>query len=106
VSTCSRITSALVEVKVPLDAQEGMPLALSSVIQVEHMSEHDMVVFFFHTICKWYGMHLSYMHAILPVCLTLSVYQVPWLLLKNIWRGNPWIKIDLCTGKLVEIGGD
>lgn len=28
------------------------------------------------------------------------------LLLRNIWKGNPWLKVDLCTGKLVELGGD
>ena len=32
--------------------------------------------------------------------------QVPALLLRNLWRGNPWQKVDLCTGKLVELGGD
>lgn len=28
------------------------------------------------------------------------------LLLRNMIRGNPWVKVDLCTGKLVETGGD
>jgi len=28
------------------------------------------------------------------------------LLLRNMQLGNPWVKVDLCTGKLVEIGGD
>lgn len=32
--------------------------------------------------------------------------QVPALLLRNLWRGTPWQKVDLCTGKLVELGGD
>lgn len=32
--------------------------------------------------------------------------QVPLLLLRAIRNGNPWLKVDLCTGKLVELGGD
>ena len=32
--------------------------------------------------------------------------QVMALLLRNMQLGNPWVKVDLCTGKLVEIGGD
>jgi len=32
--------------------------------------------------------------------------QVVALLLRNIKLGNPWVKVDLCTGKLVEMGGD
>ena len=32
--------------------------------------------------------------------------QVVALLLRNIKLGNRWVKVDLCTGKLVEIGGD
>ncbi|BDA48532.1 hypothetical protein COCOBI_12-2120 [Coccomyxa sp. Obi] len=38
--------------------------------------------------------------------LGLHYMQVPALLLRNLWRGNPWQKVDLCTGKLVELGGD
>ena len=36
----------------------------------------------------------------------LCCKQVVALLLRNIKLGNPWEKVDLCTGKLVEIGGD
>jgi len=28
------------------------------------------------------------------------------LLVRNIWTGRPWKKIDLCIGKVVELGGD
>ena len=35
-----------------------------------------------------------------------TVWQVPLLLLRAMRFGNPWIKVDLCTGKLVELGGD
>jgi hypothetical protein len=28
------------------------------------------------------------------------------LLLGNMWRGNPWTKVDLCIGKLAELHGD
>ncbi|KAK9831523.1 hypothetical protein WJX81_005430 [Elliptochloris bilobata] len=38
--------------------------------------------------------------------LALHYGQVPLLLLRAIRFGNPWIKVDLCTGKLVELGGD
>lgn len=38
-----------------------------------------------------------------PVC---SHAQMPMLLLRNVWRGNPWTKIDLCIGKLAELYGD
>ncbi|CAL5223879.1 g6471 [Coccomyxa viridis] len=38
--------------------------------------------------------------------LALHYQQVVALLLRNIELGNPWVKVDLCTGKLVEIGGD
>jgi len=31
---------------------------------------------------------------------------VPLLLVRAIRDGNPWIKVDMCTGKLVELGGD
>ena len=38
--------------------------------------------------------------------LGLHYMQVPVLLLRNIWSGRPWKKIDLCIGKVVELGGD
>ena len=38
--------------------------------------------------------------------LGLHYMQVPVLLLRNIWTGRPWKKIDLCIGKVVELGGD
>jgi hypothetical protein len=40
------------------------------------------------------------------MCILPAAAQVPMLLLRNMRRGNPWVKIDLCTGKLVETGGD
>ena len=40
------------------------------------------------------------------MCNSVRGVQVPALLLRNIRAGNPWIKVDLCTGKLVEMGGD
>ena len=36
----------------------------------------------------------------------LHYMQIPVLLLRNIWTGRPWKKIDLCIGKVVELGGD
>lgn len=38
--------------------------------------------------------------------LGLHYMQVPVLLVRNIWTGRPWKKIDLCIGKVVELGGD
>ena len=38
--------------------------------------------------------------------LGLHYMQIPILLLRNIWTGRPWKKIDLCIGKVVELGGD
>ncbi|CAK0738655.1 hypothetical protein CVIRNUC_001074 [Coccomyxa viridis] len=38
--------------------------------------------------------------------LGLHYMQVVALLLRNVKLGNPWVKVDLCTGKLVEVGGD
>lgn len=34
------------------------------------------------------------------------VLQIPVLLLHNVWRGNPWTKVDLCIGKIAELYGD
>lgn len=38
--------------------------------------------------------------------LGLHYLQLPVLLLGNMWRGNPWTKIDLCIGKIAELYGD
>lgn len=38
--------------------------------------------------------------------LTVHHWQIPLLLLANLWKGNPWVRIDFNIGKLVEIGGD
>eukprot|EP00775_Hariotina_reticulata_P007119 gene7120-7333_t len=38
--------------------------------------------------------------------LALHYLQVPILLLGNVWRGNPWKKVDLCIGKIAELYGD
>eukprot|EP00878_Enallax_costatus_P031410 GHUV01034351.1.p1 GENE.GHUV01034351.1~~GHUV01034351.1.p1 ORF type:complete len:435 (+),score=89.55 GHUV01034351.1:118-1305(+) len=38
--------------------------------------------------------------------LGLHYLQIPVLLLGNIMRGNPWKKVDLCIGKIVELYGD
>ena len=32
--------------------------------------------------------------------------QIPWLLLGNLLRGRPWIRVDFNIGKLVEPAGD
>ena len=32
--------------------------------------------------------------------------QIPWLLLRALWRGSDWVRIDLNIGKLVEPAGD
>lgn len=32
--------------------------------------------------------------------------QIPWLLLRNLVRGRPWLRIDFNIGKLVEPAGD
>ena len=32
--------------------------------------------------------------------------QVPWLLLRSLVEGRPWLRIDFNIGKLVEVGGD
>lgn len=42
-------------------------------------------------------------HASVAVCVVL---QIPVLLLHNVWRGNPWTKVDLCIGKIAELYGD
>jgi len=38
--------------------------------------------------------------------LALHFVHIPTLLLRNIWRGNKWAKIDMCIGKLTEVNGD
>ncbi|CAN5492351.1 hypothetical protein BH10ACT1_BH10ACT1_03980 [soil metagenome] len=38
--------------------------------------------------------------------LVLHHVQVPWLLLGNLVRGRPWIRVDFNIGKLVEPAGD
>lgn len=51
--------------------------------------------------------HIQYNPTIKTYIKTLHpVWQVPLLLLRAVRFGNPWIKVDLCTGKLVELGGD
>ena len=42
---------------------------------------------------------------ILPF-LALHYLHIPTLLLRNIYRGNRWAKIDMCIGKLTEENGD
>jgi hypothetical protein len=32
--------------------------------------------------------------------------QLPLLLARNVWRGNPWKKCDFAIGKIVEVNGD
>ena len=38
--------------------------------------------------------------------LALHHLQAPVLLLRNLVTGTPWTKLDLCIGKLSELGGD
>ena len=38
--------------------------------------------------------------------LALYYLHIPTLLLRNVWKGNRWAKIDLCIGKLTEENGD
>eukprot|EP00877_Chromochloris_zofingiensis_P006591 jgi/Chrzof1/2185/Cz11g05110.t1 len=38
--------------------------------------------------------------------LGLHYLQIPVLLVGNMFRGNPWKKIDLCIGKITELYGD
>jgi len=32
--------------------------------------------------------------------------QLPMLLLDTFWNNKPWVKLDFCIGKVVELGGD
>ena len=41
----------------------------------------------------------------LPFIVTNHV-QLPLLLTRNVWRGNPWKKCDFAIGKIVEVNGD
>ncbi|ROR93028.1 hypothetical protein EDD33_3933 [Nocardioides aurantiacus] len=41
----------------------------------------------------------------LPFFVTHHV-QVPWLLLRSLIEGRPWLRVDFNIGKLVEAGGD
>lgn len=36
----------------------------------------------------------------------LHFLQIPVQLARIVASGKPWIKIDLCSGKVVELGGD
>lgn len=36
----------------------------------------------------------------------LHFLQIPVQLVRLVASGKPWIKIDLCSGKVVELGGD
>lgn len=38
--------------------------------------------------------------------LLLHHLHIPWLLLRSLWHGTPWVRIDLAIGKLVEPAGD
>lgn len=38
--------------------------------------------------------------------LTVHHWQIPLLLINNLWQGKPWVRIDFNIGKLVEVGGD
>ena len=38
--------------------------------------------------------------------LGLHAVQLPVQLLRIVRDGTPWLKLDLCSGKVVELGGD
>lgn len=38
--------------------------------------------------------------------LALHFLQEVLNLLRIVWLGTPWLKLDLCSGKVVELGGD
>ena len=38
--------------------------------------------------------------------LGLHGVQLPVQLLRIVLNGTPWIKLDMCSGKVVELGGD
>lgn len=38
--------------------------------------------------------------------LVLHYLQIPVQLLRIVRSGTPWLKLDLCSGKVVELGGD
>ena len=38
--------------------------------------------------------------------LALHYLQEALNLLRIVWLGTPWLKLDLCSGKVVELGGD
>jgi hypothetical protein len=38
--------------------------------------------------------------------LALHYLQETVNLLRIVWLGTPWLKLDLCSGKVVEAGGD
>ena len=38
--------------------------------------------------------------------LGLHGVQLPVQLLRIVRSGTPWLKLDLCSGKVVELGGD
>ncbi len=38
--------------------------------------------------------------------LALHHVHIPWLLLRSLWHGTRWVRIDLAIGKLVEPAGD
>merc|ERR1719189_2578411 len=33
-------------------------------------------------------------------------FQMPYLLLDTLRRANPWLKLDFCIGKVIELNGD
>ena len=50
--------------------------------------------------------HWTLLLHVFRLAYSFTVLQVPVLLLRTVLTGNPWIKVDLCTGKMVEMGGD
>jgi hypothetical protein len=38
--------------------------------------------------------------------LVLHGLQLPVQLLRIVGNGTPWLKLDMCSGKVVELGGD
>ena len=38
--------------------------------------------------------------------LALHYLQMIMALLRVVQKGTPWLKLDLCSGKVVELGGD
>lgn len=38
--------------------------------------------------------------------LALHYLQMTLALLRVVQKGTPWLKLDLCSGKVVELGGD